>query len=110
MAQGYLLLRVGKKDWQRYWFVLKNKCLYFLEAPPALGKTPSLCGLVSMEGLRVNDDPSPYCKEVKKWKDVQARPWSPSVLPNLQASCCQAASCPFTQKRAGVCARTRAPL
>ena len=37
---------LGKGAYKKRWFVLKNKLLYYLEEPPALGKRPALRGFI----------------------------------------------------------------
>jgi hypothetical protein len=50
LKHGYLEKKgpggLGKGAYKRRWFVLKNKLLYYLEEPPALGKRPQLRGFI----------------------------------------------------------------
>ena len=47
---------LGKTGFKKRWFVLKNRVLYYLVEPPALGRKPQLIGLIPIEGVLCDDD------------------------------------------------------
>lgn len=60
LKHGYLEKKgpggLGKGAYKKRWFVLKNKLLYYLEEPPALGKRPQLRGFIPIDSIVVDDD------------------------------------------------------
>ena len=47
---------LGKTAFKRRWFVLKNRVLYYLSEPPALGKKPQLIGMIPIDRVLCDDD------------------------------------------------------
>lgn len=61
---------LGKGAYKKRWFVLKNKLLYYLEEPPALGKRPALRGFIPI--VRTG----PLCRPCQRSLVVESiRPW-----------------------------------